>query len=398
MQKITKWSEKLYLPVVLILSFAASYMLANIMVQIPWTDLGMHTERANLFLDGMLKNSYPGYYLVLGFFSRICGVPQVHAVAVTMGLFYVATGLAVYVIAGFVLGKDASEKTKCLIVLFMNFFGPLYLGGGGYYTGAGSFNAWHNPTNTSVKFWALCSFFIFVYAYQMKSSDTVQIGKWYLKRTHLYAAVVAMTCCSLIFKPSFFQIFAPCLAAVYGLDFLMKKRSFKSCLTDALMFLPAIALIVVQMFVEIGGDESGGMLISFAKGWSYHTDNIFRAIMANAIFLIFVCVFCEKNLLENKMLQFSVLIYIIGVGEGLFLCESGPRISHGNMLWGNQIGIGIGYLGAVLTFVRYMHRTKESPTSGQKAVRYTGNILLAAQFFLGVWYVLRCIVMKMEYF
>ena len=93
-----------------------------------------------------------------------------------------------------------------------------------------------------------------------------------------------------------------------------------------------------------------------------------------------------------------MVFYGIGVGEGLFLCESGPRISHGNLLWGNEIGIGVGYLGAVLTFIQYMRRTKESPTAGQKTVRYAGNILLAAQLLLGMGYVLRCIALKLEYF
>lgn len=391
--------ERLYLPAVLLCVFAASYLLAYEMTQKSWTDLAVHMEIANAFLDGVEKNANPGFYLVFGFLSRACGMPQAHAASSAMGMFFVMTAIAVYAITGCVLGWKTPERTRCLIVLFISFFGPLYLGGESYYLGAGSFNAWHNPTNSGVKFFALACFFLFVYAYQMEKTDEVSLWGKALKRGHLYVILVALTCCSLVFKPSFFQVFAPCLAAVYGLDFLMRKRSFKSCVADALMFLPAVALILYQMFAEIGGEESGGgMFIAFARGWSYHTDNIFRAIMANAIFLLFVCVFCERNLLKNKTLLYSVLFYVIGVGEGLFLCESGPRISHGNLLWGNEIGIGIGYLGAVLCFVQYMDRTKENPTVGQKAVRYAGNALMALQFLLGVWYVLRCIILKLEYF
>ena len=399
MRKKVLSCERLYLPAALLCVFAVSYLLAYAMTQKSWTDLAVHMEIANAFLDGTERNANPGFYLVFGFLTRVCGIPQTHGAACAMGMFFVMTAAAVYVITGCVLGRNTPERTKCLIVLFISFFGPLYLGGESYYLGAGSFNAWHNPTNSGVKFFALVCFFLFVYVYQMKDTDVAFVCGRQLKRVHLYAVLVAVTCCSLIFKPSFFQVFAPCLAAVYGLDFLMKKRSFKSCLTDALMFLPAIALILYQMFAEIGGEESGGgMFIAFARGWSYHTDNIFRAIMANAIFLLFVCIFCEKHLFKNKLLLYSVMFYVIGVGEGLFLCESGPRISHGNLLWGNEIGIGVGYLGAVLCFVQYVNIAKDNPTKGQKAVRYAGNALMAAQFLLGVWYVLRCIVMQVEYF
>lgn len=316
-----------------------------------------------------------------------------------MGMFSVFTGIAAYVISGCVLGWDKPERVRCLIVLFISFFGPLYLGGENYYLGQGSFNAWHNPTNSGVKFFALVCFFLFVYAYQMKDGDTVSVLGIQLKRIHLYILLVVLTCCSQVFKPSFFQVFAPTLAAIYGLDFLMKKRSFKSCVMDALLFIPAVALILYQMFAEIGGGESGGgMFISFARGWSYHSDNIFRSIMANAVFPLFVCLFCGRNILKNKMLFCSMMFYAVGVGEALFLCESGPCISHGNFLWGNDLGIGVGYLGAIFCFVQYIWDTRENANTAQKAVRYAGNGLLALQFFLGVWYVLRCIILELEYF
>lgn len=391
--------ERLYLPLVLLSAFVCAYMLAYLMAQKSWTDIAVHMEIANAFLDGVEKNANPGFYLVFGFLTRVCGIPQTHGAGCAMGLYAVMTGLAVYVIAGYVLGWKTPERTRCLIVLFMSFFGPLYLGGESYYLGPGSFNAWHNPTNGGVKFFALVCFFLFVYLYQMQEKDVLCIRGKQIKRVCLYGVLVLLTCCSLVFKPSFFQVFAPTLAVIYGMDFLLRRRSFKSCLLDALMFLPAVALILYQMFAEIGGEESGGgMFISFGRGWSYHTDSIFRSVMTNALFLLFVCIFCEKNIFKNKMLLYSMIFYGIGVGEGLFLCESGPRISHGNLLWGNEIGIGVGYLGAVLSFVQYLRRTKEAPTAGQKAIRYAGNILLAAQLLLGIWYVLRCIVLKLEYF
>lgn len=399
MQKKHFSLERLYLPVVLLLAFLVSYIFTCGMMQQSWTDLAIHVDSADAFLDGVEAHAYPGFYWVYGFFSRICGIPRIHGAAAAMGLFSVLTGLAVYMISGYVLGWDKPEKTRCLIVLFISFFGPLYLGGESYYLGPGSFNAWHNPTNAGVKCFTLACVFLFINAYSMKDGDTVSLLGKQVKRLHLYILLVVLTCCSLLFKPSFFQVFAPFLAAVYGLDFLMRKRSFKSCIMDALMFLPAVALILYQMFAEIGGEESGGgIFIVFARAWGCHTDSVFRAIMSNALFLLFVCIFCEKHFFKNKMLLYSMMFYAVGVGEALFLAESGPRFSHGNFLWGNDLGIGVGYLGAVCCFVQYLYNTKDNPTTAQKAVRYVGNGFLAIQFVLGVWYILRCLVLQMEYF
>ena len=211
MQNKKSCLEKLYLPLILLGAFAAAYLLAYLMAQKSWTDIAVHMEIANSFLDGVEKNANPGFYLVFGFLTRVWGIPQTHGTACAMGMYAVLTGLAVYVIAGCVLGWNAPERTRCLVVL---------------------------------------------------------------------------TCCSLVFKPS-----APTLTVIYGMDFLLGRRSVKNCLLDALMFLTSVALILYQMFTEIGGEESGGgMFISFGRGWSYHTDSIFRSVMVNAIFLLFVCI------------------------------------------------------------------------------------------------------------
>ena len=385
------------LVLVLCLSFVVSYLFSYKMTQNAWTDLGIHVSVAENHLDGVETSSYPGFYLVYGFFTRICGMPQAHGAACAMGFFSVLTGLAVYVISGYLLGSDGTVGIKSLIVLFMNFFGPLYLGGGKYYLGQGSFNTWHNPTNSSVKFLALLCFFLFVYIYDMHTDERVVLLGKKLNRLHLYGILVLLTCFSLIFKPSFFQVFAPTLVAIYGLDFLMKKRSFKSCVFDALLFLPAIALILYQMLSEVGGgDSGGGMYIYFARGWSFHTDNIFRSIMTQAIFPLFVCIFCEKNVLKNKFLYHSVMFYLVGIGEGLFLVESGPRVSHGNFLWGNNIGIGVVYLASICVFVKYMQSNKHSKY--YKTITCAGMILLSAQFLLGLNYILKCSMIPLEYF
>ena len=387
------------LVLVLCLSFVVSYLFAYKMTHNAWTDLGIHVSVAENHLDGVETSSYPGFYLVYGFFTRICGMPQAHGAACAMGFFSVLTGLAVYVISGYLLGSDGTVGIKSLIVLFMNFFGPLYLGGGKYYLGQGSFNTWHNPTNSSVKFLALLCFFLFVYIYDMHADKRVVVLGKKLNRLHLYGILVLLTCFSLIFKPSFFQVFAPTLVAIYGLDFLMKKRSFKSCVFDALLFLPAIALILYQMLSEVGGgDSGGGMYIYFARGWSFHTDNIFRSIMTQAIFPLFVCIFCEKNVLKNKFLYHSVMFYLVGIGEGLFLVESGPRVSHGNFLWGKNLGIGIVYLASMVSFIQYIQNSKNTKSIKNKLIISVGVGLSVIQFILGVWYILKCIILGFEYF
>lgn len=221
-----------------------------------------------------------------------------------------------------------------------------------------------------------------------------------LKRVHLYAILVLLLCFSLLFKPSFFQVFAPTLTAIYGIDFLLKKRTFKSCLLDAAMFLPAAAVVLYQMFSEFGGDGSsgGGMYIYFARGWSFHTDSIFRSIMTFAIFLLFVSVFCVEKIYNNKVLYCSLMFYLVGVAEGLFLCQSGSKVSHGNFLWGNNLGIGIGFLGAICCFYNYCCKNRCNKSIQHRLIKYSGYFILLMHLTLGIWYILRALYIGLEYF
>ena len=59
MQKKISGLERLYLPVVLLLSFLASYLRAYAMANKSWTDIAIHMEMANAFLDGRDPNAYP---------------------------------------------------------------------------------------------------------------------------------------------------------------------------------------------------------------------------------------------------------------------------------------------------------------------------------------------------
>lgn len=384
------------LVLVLFSAFSTSYVFGLKMMQVEG-DLFVHSMLANAYLNGTFQSSYPGYYLTFGFFSRILGLPDIHAAASSMGLFSVLTGIVVYILSGCYLGREDFGTERVLLVLFMSFFGPLNLGGNHYYVGQGSFNTWHNPTNSSVKFLALICFYLFVYIYEINNNDHVAVGGRKFTRTQLYLLLVAFTCCSLVFKPSFFQVFAPTLVIIYGVDFLTGKRTFGSCIKDAVLFLPALAIILYQMYVNfLSSDSSGGIAICFAQGWSFHSDNIFRSIMTFAIFPIFVCLACWKTASENRMLYFAIIFYLVGIAEGLFLVESGPRIGDGNFLWGKNLAIGIIYFAAVSVFIKHIKVNLQRKSTIITAVLGFG--LLSMHFLRGVVYIVRCISASVQYY
>lgn len=381
---------------VLLSAFCTSYVFGCKMMQVQG-DLFVHSMWANEFLNGTYQCSNPGYYLTFGFFSRILGMPDVYAAASSMGLFSVLTGIVIYILSGYYSGWEDLGIGRALLVLFMSFFGPLNLGGNHYYVGQGSFNTWHNPTNSSVKFLALICFYLFVYIYDMNNNDYIVVGERKFTRTQMYLLLVTLVCCSLIFKPSFFQVFAPTLVIIYGIDFLTGKRSFGSCIKDAVFFIPALAIILYQMYANFGSNDSvGGIEICFAKGWSFHSDNIFRSIMTFAIFPIFVCLTCWKTASENKMLYFAVIFYLVGIAEGLFLVESGPRIGDGNFMWGNNLAIGIIYFAAVSVFVKHIKvNLQRKPTI---IIASFGFGILSMHFLRGVVYIIRCISVPIQYY
>lgn len=361
--------------------------------QISGNDVSRHIVFSNEIWAGIRTESYPGWYVVQGLAARLLGIPDNYAAALTDVFFSVLCGLTVFGLCDF-LGEVSLNK-KCVIVLFMHFFGPLYFPqfGKRYYLGQGTFNTWHSPTNTCVKFAALFVFVAFTQYFHMKKTDQwILSDKVRLTKKQLGIVLLFATFVSLLLKPSFFQAFAPMLAIAFVIDFICERRSLKEYVMDAVIFVPSGLFIVYQaigsLLTPAAVADGGGLEIVFLEVWKMYSDHILLSILSVILFPVFVGIFCEKKLADNKLLLYAYVFHVIAILEFAFLAESGSRKPDANFMWGLNISIGILFFSAVLTFERYLRETTDKQSIAYKGRKYAGYALLSTHLAGGVCYYL----------
>lgn len=362
----------------------ATFAIAYRQTAIGYTDISLHMGFGDEMFRGEDFVSYPGWYLIYGLFSFL---PRNIAAGLASSVLNVLCSVVIYFVLDCSIGKS---KYNSLVTLFMAFFGPLYLHyPDHYYLGSGSFNTWHNPTNTSVKFLAILCFFLLPYSIDLpRDGEAILFGKHLTKRKiDLILAVSVFL--SVVFKPSFFQVLAPALLLIYLVQWLiLKEKTFLDCLKDCMIYIPALLLMLIQMTDNLlaTGTHGQGIAISFLKVWRLSSANVLVAILSMTLFPIFVSLFCVRDWKKERALLYAGTFFTVSVAEYAFLVEAGERWADGNFGWGKNLAMGILCLSAIIAFVRYVRKPEERKLGVAKIKICIGTCLLLAQFLLGIWY------------
>lgn len=391
----------LLLPAVLSLVAVTTFFITVKLASAEGGDFPAHIAFANMFFDGQtaITGYEPAFYWVYGLFARVFHIPDIYACAYANTVFSLLCAVSVYAVIG--VFSKASRTERALATLFMMFFGPLYfagLNGTNYYLGTYSFNTWHNPTNNSVKFIAVLTFYLFIVAFHMDEAEKIPIlGRMAGKRA-LDVTVSILTCVSVWLKPSFFQVFAPALAVCFVMDFVQNRRSFKRYVREAIVFIPPALLILYQMKTLFFSEapSGGGVEIAFLDVWSYWSPHVLLSVLAVTAFPIWVTAFCGSGSGMTGIMKYSWIFYVISCCKFAFLAEVGNRRYHGNFGWGMCLGIGIVTLSALMRFINYVHLERED--GRYRAAVFIGAALLSMQFFLGIWYYWRVLTTPVQCF
>lgn len=377
-----KWNTLLSCMVLLLIgigTFAVSFR----QTAIGSTDISIHMSLADAVFHSEYAVSYPGWFFTCGMLSQVFRLPLNIAAALTSSFYNVLCFAVIYLF----LRKELSDS-KLLhhaIVLFMAFYGPLYLNIRDIYNSSALFNTWHNPTNTSVKFLTvLCFALVFYSADMQKESKTDILGKSFTKRKidcFLSVAVLA----SLLFKPSFFQVLAPTLCVIYFVQLCRGKKSFSDCFKDCLIYVPALLLVIYQMFDNFGGADEG-IQIAFLRVWRVYSSNIPISFLSMSAFPLFVTLFCVKDWKEEKIFHYAIVFFLVAVSEFAVLAETGERWADGNFGWGKNLANGILFLNAIITFVKFIRGNCDNQSVAVKIKSWAGCGLILAHFSWGMWY------------
>ncbi|PHV70169.1 hypothetical protein CS063_11875 [Sporanaerobium hydrogeniformans] len=399
--KEENFNEKIALPATL--SFIA-FMVYNLSIKFISSahgDIFKHIEYAEKMFEGTYKTATPIYYFVWGFFNKVLCIEKNISAAYADVFFSILCAISIYLITRLFLKDSLGEWGRCLVVIFMTFFGPLYFPSfsSNYYLGQGTFNTWHNPTNNSVKFIAISALFLFIYYFNMDENEKIFFrGKNISKRSFLNIIVGLLSFISVFIKPSFFQVFAPTIVIVYLIDWIRTKRNIIFYIKDGVVFIPATLVIFYDVFFLFFSSTRtrGGIEIAPLDVWNYYSPNIIISILITITFPLFT-IFLKSSKQQSKNINYIPFIfYIVALLEFALLAEHTGRYS-GNFMWGMNLGIGILFLYSIFKFIKY---NKEYSTNSKIITRiyiyiFIGYVLLASHFLWGIWYYFQLLVRPM---
>ena len=363
------------------------------------TDFIVHAQHA--FLSGIMPSQYPGFYIVYGFFNRIMRLSQENAVVYAQTFFSVTASVVTYGIAGYFISgnTEISNIWKNRIMVIMAFVNPLYsmaYNENRYYLGQISYNAWHNPTNNSVKAIGLLVVFFFLIGELGKEMNVpgrnIKISFY---NAYLISAILCML--SLGFKPSFGQVFLPAMLMILLFDWISKRKNLLDCVKIGLLYVPSGGVMLLQFTSTMYGDGGGGIELAPFKVWGYFSSNIPLSVILSAGFPIFCFLFCQDKK-ENrtdirKCANISMLLFCLAMSESILLAEKGDRCYHGNFGWGANLAVGFLFLFSTLNFLEYIN-SKDRESMKSKFIAVIGLMLLSGHFIWGVWYFFKLLTVE----
>lgn len=395
----TEISEKLFFPSILSIIGIASFILYLELIS-RGSDITTHITWANQYFDGTLTrvypSLYPAFYWLYRVFNSVFHVPDNYAGAYASTVYSLLCAIAIYIVISAVFRNKRyiTEKTKSMIVLFMMFFGPVYLpgfNGSRYYLGQGTFNTWHNPTNNSVRFLTVVIFFLYLYRFfYMKEAKAVCLYNRKIYWWQIDIILGILIWISLWFKPSFFQVFAPTMGICILFDVVkngLTRNGIKRLLQAMFVFIPGTLWMLHQArVIFFSGEAQMEMEIAPFDVWGHYSSNIPLSILCAVSFPIYVVLFCRSNSKQKSILNTSIVLYCVSCMEFALFAVAGSGKYAADFMWGMNLSIGIVFLGAMIEFIQYIYESKNSVRININV--FFGFLLLSLHFFWGVWYYL----------
>lgn len=317
--------------------------------------------------------SYPGWHCVARLFM-LMGFSLAQSAGLACAFFNFLTAVFVLYVSSVVLDSNNPWLVIAsgIMLLFVTaVWLPPY--NERIYYGQGSPTIWHSPTYLAVKPFALLSCLLLFRMAQDRNAG--------LKRCSLYA-IITLLC--LFLKPSFFQVQAPAIFIYLVIDFIL-NRDFKFVRNIALTFIPAVAYMLVELWIMFYSSTGGGEGIGFGFFTVYRFTNpsLLVSILLLLAFPIYSGIVLWKDLITKKSpYLFLVIMVVVGFCEYSFLLENGPRMYHGNFSWGYMLAVFLYWAFALPLFMKKSFVDKSLP----KILVAIGCVLVLWHFVSGIIY------------
>ncbi|MBQ9065147.1 MAG: hypothetical protein IJ123_06845 [Blautia sp.] len=251
-----------------------------------------------------------------------------------------------------------------------------------YYMGSLLSQPWHNITYNFMRPFAVLTMCAFARLHEIYKNEKRISWKYWI-----------CTCICLVLstvvKPNFLMGFAPALLVFLLIDFFGKRNTFKNEFILGTVVLPAAAVLPIQallLFNEENGIIFAPSIFFFSEGMLIFLMKFLTALP----FPVMVYIYNRRRLINGAGI--AAWGYFWAVMEGMFIMESGMRMTHGNFMWGVEIMGYILFMYCVPMFIRDFNEYR-SGGAGRTAVRRAyiicGFILMACHLMTGLVYFIK---------
>lgn len=297
------------------------------------TDINAHADYISRIVTGTMKPPANFlYYLTIycAAFFQTNSAYLYSASAVVLSLAVTAKFVITrrFMLSHAVTTVPPDGKTDRIITIMTALLIPVFsiptgmLVGGNYYLGHITPTTWHNSTTIFLMPFALLLFWL---SYEQLVQPT---------RRRIFL-ITGLGFLNILVKPSYYFVF--CIA--YPL-MLMKSFGFRKRLWENLMPVLAVSGLLFVEYILIylydfgnAYPEKGKIAISPFSMWSQWTTNIPLTLIGSLLFPLVYLFFYGKELLNNLLLQYAVLAYVIALIIFSVFTETGPRQFSGNFYW-----------------------------------------------------------------
>lgn len=342
-------------------------------------------------VESVKSNPYPLWHAGVSISYHLFKIPLEYAAAIVTAVIYTVTYILVYQYYKVDLKNYYDNNKMALYAIFLLLLGPIYVPwfNSWQYLGQGTPNTWHNPTNPTVRPFAIICFFLLVVLFQ-KWKDTKTISK------KEYVAFMICLAMANLAKPSFIQMFIPGVALYMLFDLVQSKgKNFVFLFKIACAFIPSVIVIGIQYLLVFSSETGKGISVSWLEVLHLYTPNVLVSFLLAFAFPLYALVIDWKENSKRTDVILVICLEISGWLESALLRETGDRISDGNFLWGSYLSMFLVWMVMTNRFFVY-RKTTEQKHSQLKidiglglffihvifGVLYVGKFLFVENFWL----------------
>ncbi|MGF2413936.1 MAG: hypothetical protein ACQUYJ_16510, partial [Ferruginibacter sp.] len=202
-----------------------------------------------------------------------------------------------------------------------------------FYLGQLAPNVWHNSTVIFLMPFAMLLFF--------KSYELLVLSKT-AKNKNLLVQVGVLIVINVLIKPSFLFTLLPSVFIFFVYNKLFSQGS-SNRFAHLLPYIFGLLFIAVEYYIiyRLGytssvtstQGETSKVIVAPFKVWQHFSSNIVIAIITSLFFPLVYLAVSKGQVLKNKIVQFAVLNFVIGLSIWILFAEEGVRMFHGNFFW-----------------------------------------------------------------